>query len=293
MGRIFKRNHSKKKNTQHDDNEASDNDSSNNSSRINEEVDIPSIKSPNPLVRPSINDEEVQKHSSATWPRLPEIALTTSQDSRTYRPVELVDSPSLSASSSQAFLGIDNFAHNNMREDYTRQSAYENANIGTDSETDTEVNVDAAIQRGRETFYDDTQSFSSASRLPSLNNDQHKTGFALDDSAAATLVEAALDKEEAKDRHVRFQDHVAESAALVQRMLSVKMGHHHREPDPLAVAIQSRHESRNEEEFELESPSPILGGGGSVLASLMRLEASRHDGEAKNNKKGTKVSTKR
>lgn len=289
MGRIFKRNHSKKKNTQHDDNEASDNDSSNNSSRINEEVDIPSIKSPNPLVRPSINDEEVQKHSSATWPRLPEIALTTSQDSRTYRPVELVDSPSLSASSSQAFLGIDNFAHNN----YTRQSAYENANIGTDSETDTEVNVDAAIQRGRETFYDDTQSFSSASRLPSLNNDQHKTGFALDDSAAATLVEAALDKEEAKDRHVRFQDHVAESAALVQRMLSVKMAHHHREPDPLAVAIQSRHDSRNEEEFELESPSPILGGGGSVLASLMRLEASRHDGEAKNNKKGTKVSTKR
>lgn len=293
MGRIFKRNHSKKKNTQHDNNEASDNDSSNNSSRINEEVDIPSIKSPNPLVRPSINDEEVQKHSSATWPRLPEIALTTSQDSRTYRPVELVDSPSLSASSSQAFLGIDNFAHNNMREDYTRQSAYENANIGTDSESDTEVNVDAAIQRGRETFYDDTQSFSSASRLPSLNNDQHKTGFALDDSAAATLVEAALDKEEAKDRHVRFQDHVAESAALVQRMLSVKMGHHHREPDPLAVAIQSRHDSRNEEEFELESPSPIVGGSGSVLASLMRLEASRHDGEAKNNKKGTKVSTKR
>ncbi|KAI8991885.1 hypothetical protein BDF20DRAFT_812672 [Mycotypha africana] len=79
------------------------------------------------------------------------------------------------------------------------------------------------------------------------------TEFGLDDSAANTLVEAALDKDEAKDRHVRFQDHVMESAALVQRMLSVKMG---RVPE-----------------------------ADSVLASLMKLEAQRHTEETVKKKK--------
>jgi hypothetical protein len=293
MDKLFKR--TKKKNDKRSDIDNSDNGSSNNSIKIDEEVDIPpSKKSANLSVRPTLNDD--LRH---TWPRLPEIALTTSQGSR---PLDTPDSPSLSNSSSQAFLGHNNITPplNNVHNGYTGQaSAYNsNENTSSDSESGTEVNIGAADPRGetRETLYDDDgRSFTSLSKLASLNNDHHKTGFELDDSAAATLVEAALDKDEAQDRHVRFQDHVAESAVLVQRMLSVKMGRHHREPDPLSTAIQNRRDSRNnKEEFELESLHSMGGGGGggggSVLASLMKLEASRHEGEVKKSKKRSKVS---
>jgi hypothetical protein len=159
----------------------------------------------------------------------------------------------------------------------------------TDSESDTEINEDVSEYKRSSgaTYNDDGGELSSEtlSRLASLNNDHHKTGFTLDDSAATTLVEAAMDKDEAKDRHVRFHDHVAESAALVQRMLSMKNGQHHKQ-DPLGTMMQNRHDSRREEEeIQLDSPHRNNMGGGSVLASLMKLEAKRQDSQIKKKKK--------
>lgn len=224
--------------------------SSTSSTAINEDV---STSSPKP-VRPRLNDQEVQKHSSVTWPRLPQLALTTSEDS--HGPLDFPESP-------------------------------QHEVISTDTEAGSNIELDSLHRR--KFSYDGDGG--SCSEVPSLNNDHHKTEIPLDSSAATTLVEAALDKEEAKYRHIRFQDHVAESAALVQRMLSVKMGHR-QTPDPLQTAMLNRRGSRNsDEEISLHQTHSNLGGG-SVLASLMRLEAARVDGEKKKKKKRPKVKFK-
>ncbi|KAG1446107.1 hypothetical protein G6F56_009681 [Rhizopus delemar] len=41
--------------------------------------------------------------------------------------------------------------------------------------------------------------------------------------SAGTLVEAALDQAEARERHVRFGDHIAEAGNLVQQMLGTRI----------------------------------------------------------------------
>ncbi|KAL7315890.1 pheromone-regulated protein prm10 [Mucor circinelloides] len=268
MDRFFKRNHTKKRDR------SSDHDSSNRSSGIDEEIDITPVR-----------PDKLQPSNS--WPRLPELALTTSGESHVLKPVDVPQSPALSTvSSSQAILhpGIN------------RQSA---AYTSTDNEvvtTDTESESDTInIGHHRHHHHQDSPSFDDSnstsrtmSKLAPLNNDHHEAGFGLGDSAANTLVEAALDKDEAKDRHVRFHDHVAESAALVQRMLSVKMGHHHT-PDPLGTMMQNRHDQHQlEEEFELQSPHSTAVGGGSVLASLMKLEAKRQDSTTKKKRRKSK-----
>lgn len=274
MDRFFKKKNTKKKNQENDS------ESSNKCSGIDEEIDF--TTTPTSPVRPNT------LHPSKTWPRLPELALTTSEESHAFRPVDVPGSPIFSAtSSSQAML------HPDVKNHQRRSTAYtstDNEVITTDSgsESDT-VDID---HRHPKISFDDSNSMRTLSKLPSLNNDHHKTSFPLDDSAANTLVEAALDKDEAKDRHVRFQDHVTESAALVQRMLGVKMGHHHT-PDPLGTMMQNRHnqhQHQHEEEVELQSPHQGMGGG-SVLASLMKLEAKRHDGQKKKkHRKNKKVS---
>lgn len=75
-----------------------------------------------------------------------------------------------------------------------------------------------------------------------------------------TLVEAALDKPEVEERHSGYQDHVAESAAMVHRMLSTRVG-----PN-----------------------SNIPTGGGSVLSTLMKLEAQRKKEEERREQKERK-----
>ncbi|KAI8095137.1 hypothetical protein BDF21DRAFT_405268 [Thamnidium elegans] len=220
---------------------------------INEEVDI-SVKDgdtrssnpPSPPIRPTLHDIQ-----SASWPRLPELALTTSRDSHIdFKVLNYPESP----------------------------TSLKNPEIESDTDAKTQ---------SRNVSFDDRYSSLTCSQLPSLNNDHHKVEFIPQDSEANSLVEAALDKDEAKDRHVRFQDHVVESAALVQRMLSVKRSPQHA-PDPLQTAILNRHENRiDEEEISLQPTGPALGGG-SVLASLMKLEAARNQNEKPKKKKHSK-----
>ncbi|KAF7721612.1 hypothetical protein EC973_004359 [Apophysomyces ossiformis] len=82
-----------------------------------------------------------------------------------------------------------------------------------------------------------------------------------------TLVEAALDQVDTKTRHIRFQDHVVESAALVNRMLSL------RQHPSRHSASENGSELFGEEEEAREEIDTQYGG--SVLASLMKLEAQR------------------
>lgn len=268
MDRFFKRNHTKKKDR------SSDHDSSNRSNGIDEEIDITPVR-----------PDKLQPSNS--WPRLPELALTTSGESHVLKPVDVPQSPALSTvSSSQAIL------HPDINRQSAAYTSTDNEVITTDTESESDtINIGHHHHhhhQGSPSFDDSNSTSRTMSKLTPLNNDHHEAGFGLGDSAANTLVEAALDKDEAKDRHVRFHDHVAESAALVQRMLSVKMGHHHT-PDPLGTMMQNRHDQHQlEEEVELQSPHSTAVGGGSVLASLMKLEAKRQDSTTKKKRRKSK-----
>lgn len=109
-------------------------------------------------------------------------------------------------------------------------------------------------------------------------------------NSADTLVEAALDQVEARDRHVRFPDHIAEAGTLVQRMLSTRY------PNDVASPALSTPHTIDEgpidehEDIELQtSASPTTSksynsGSGSVLASLMKLEAQKRQAPVKRKK---------
>lgn len=111
--------------------------------------------------------------------------------------------------------------------------------------------------------------------------------------SAGTLVEAALDQAEARDRHVRFQDHIAEAGSLVERMLSTTA----RRPSSHTHTPSTTIDELNEFDLGLlerqqTHQSPISTGSnnvnppvsGSVLASLMKLESQRRQPTVKRKK---------
>lgn len=153
---------------------------------------------------------------------------------------------------------------------------------------------------------DDNPSTSASDSEATTENEEDEKGEkenqpATEDSAG-TLVEAALEQSEAKDRHVRFQDHVVESAALVERMLRTRRGGVGDDQSSRSERYSRRFRSNSViDEAELEGGETVSshGGagtgaagsgttilddklanvpnvGGSVLSSLMRLEAQRH-----------------
>ncbi|KAI7877976.1 hypothetical protein K492DRAFT_10069 [Lichtheimia hyalospora FSU 10163] len=110
-----------------------------------------------------------------------------------------------------------------------------------------------------------------------------------------TLLEAALEREEAQDRHTRYQEHIARSAALVDRMLNDTRG------NDAANNLQRFRSSNSivdeepggEESISAGLPYSMggaaMGTGGSVLSSLMKLEAQRRQKEQqKRERKKTK-----
>jgi len=111
-----------------------------------------------------------------------------------------------------------------------------------------------------------------------------KSSKARNDSAG-TLVEAALDQDEARDRHVQFSAHIAEAGSLVQRMISTRYpsASSNTVPTMDQHTIHEGSESHHTGDLEMQSlhsPAPTssynnatTAGGGSVLASLMKLEA--------------------
>ncbi|CAO3696850.1 unnamed protein product [Rhizopus microsporus] len=96
--------------------------------------------------------------------------------------------------------------------------------------------------------------------------------------SAGTLVEAALEQPQARERHVRFGDHILEAGNLVERMLSTRIednveppshNHHTHTIDEDSIYL------RNGSIEDGRSPSSPTVGTGSVLASLMKLESQR------------------
>lgn len=85
--------------------------------------------------------------------------------------------------------------------------------------------------------------------------------------SAGTLVEAALDQAEARERHVRFGDHIAEAGNLVQQMLGTRIDN-----DTNHSTVEEYPECKSES-IEDTFTRPV--NSGSVLASLMKLEGKR------------------
>jgi hypothetical protein len=125
--------------------------------------------------------------------------------------------------------------------------------------------------------------------IPNDTNRRKSTVGATRKDSAGTLVEAALDQAEARDRHVRFPDHIAEAGSLVQRMISTRYpsssNEHHHHNNTIDEAGEHTH---NEDIHSLEMQSPIANnlnnGGGSVLGSLMKLESQRRPATVKRQK---------
>ncbi|OBZ88662.1 Pheromone-regulated membrane protein 10, partial [Choanephora cucurbitarum] len=161
--------------------------------------------------------------------------------------------------------------HRVIEEDETESSESEN----NDSDTD----INEYTEKDEALAYPDDEKDNSTATLNKANS-IHSENFRIpnypaENPEAHSLVEAALIKDEARDRHIRFQDHVVESANLVQRMISQRYTPQQTNSDSLGSFMANRYESRHtEEEPELPSVQASFGSG-SVLASLMKLEAHR------------------
>ncbi|KAI9323243.1 hypothetical protein BX666DRAFT_1884679 [Dichotomocladium elegans] len=110
-----------------------------------------------------------------------------------------------------------------------------------------------------------------------------------------TLLGAVLEHQDAQDRHVRFQDHVVESAQLVERMLS---NHPPRNPSATLDRFQvsrGNREKNTHRRFSSESDNSMKERpveGGSVLSVLMRLEAQSRRKEKNMDLKKTRKAKK-
>lgn len=161
--------------------------------------------------------------------------------------------------SSQSSKSNDSFLRPHMTHSHSMPHLPQLQLTTTDNQNDTiDITTPATVGSRKFTFSDEdltdyylkkAQDELDLEKIPerSINDDYDAPGIDRRDSAN-TLVEAALDKPEVEERHSSYQDHVAESAALVDRMLSQRVG-----PNAMAPT-----------------------GGGSVLSSLMKLEAQRN-----------------
>jgi hypothetical protein len=176
----------------------------------------------------------------------------------------------------------------------------ENRSIPTtssDSESSTSSNY--GIFEEKDTAYDTTnhKEVKSDETVTDSNRRRSTLGGGMRRDSAGTLVEAALDQVEARDRHVRFPDHIAEAGSLVERMLSTKRpstGSHNQTHQTHHNTIEETAENdfgsieRQQTNHTHQSPtfsnnSNSLGGG-SVLASLMKLESQRRQPSVKRRK---------
>lgn len=200
-------------------------------------------------------------HSVSCPDNLPQLTITTSDDpAHSAEPLQIPGTPSTTC-----------------RLDGNETDSTASTATDSESASDAESGIDEKKHN--------MSAPSKADKVPSNDKD-----------SADTLVEAALDKAEAQDRHVRFQDHVVESAALVERMLNRRGAQEDQSSERLSRKFR-QNSAFNEEEMEdgdtfsnqgsrddngLSSDGMAFSGpmaGGSVLASLMKLEAQRRANE--------------
>lgn len=235
--------------------------------------------SEHPLSPPHINvdTESFSRPRSASiqarrsWPLLPTVEVTNSHGSNTFNPNNMV-SPILD-------------------EDETRS-------IPTNSSSD--------IDSSEESVYEDSEEKDRAFNTShhdeiyekdakdNLNRRRSTLGGGTRRDSAGTLVEAALDQAEARDRHVRFPDHIAEAGSLVERMLSVKRpsttSQHHSYHNTIEETTENdlgsieRQQTNHTHQSPTYSNNNAAMGGGSVLASLMKLESQRRQPTVKRRK---------
>ncbi|KAI9007917.1 hypothetical protein CLU79DRAFT_777507 [Phycomyces nitens] len=184
------------------------------------------------------DDESRVQPQAASWPCLPQLHITTSNE--THEP-QSIHPPPKADTRPPSRIPPARFS------EITTHHA--KLTIGESSDEDTEDEAE----------YEDLKEPINHQEDESPKEDMSPENR----GSTETLVEAALDHDEARDRHVRFPDHLAESAALVQRILSTRRGNTDDEFVPSPTNTNS-------------TKINIQPTGGSVLASLMKLESQRH-----------------
>lgn len=235
--------------------------------------------SEHPLSPPNLNvdaDSFTRPRSASiqtrrSWPLLPTVEVTNSHGSNTFNPNSMV-SPIID-------------------EDETRS-------IPTNSSSDTDSSEGSVYEDSEEKIRTFNASHHDESiekdAKDNLNRRRSTLGGGARRDSAGTLVEAALDQAEARDRHVRFPDHIAEAGSLVERMLSVKRpstsGQHHSYHNTIEETAENDLGSIERQQTNHTHQSPAYSnnnaalGGGSVLASLMKLESQRRQPTVKRRK---------
>ncbi|KAI8379716.1 uncharacterized protein BYT42DRAFT_569766 [Radiomyces spectabilis] len=204
----------------------------------------------NLTVRPTLQ-------TANSWPRLPEIALINSQNSRTVLSSEgsIRSTTPISHESDHPTINIES-------QPPTRESYFSSHTEHDDREKEKE---------NEKPKHHDSDLYTDV-KEKDMSDSQKLASNTLDDGSMNTLVEVVMDQAGARDRHVRFHDHVAESAALVQQMVNAQLGTPAFARRTSSIDSIPLAESIIDEE-DIRSGRPAASG--SVLASLMKLEAKR------------------
>lgn len=192
----------------------------------------------------------------SSWPLLPQLQITTSRGSNTYH-LDIIQTPIVDENKSTA---------TNTPSDSESSLSSEFGLSDKEKELDYDV------------VHDDNNNNCDALIDPNRRRSTHGTTRR---DSAGTLVEAALDQAEARDRHVRFPDHIAEAGSLVERMLSTRrpsstnrrQSHHNTIMEDTENELNSLERQQTYSHHSQTSNNANVGG--SVLASLMKLETQR------------------
>jgi hypothetical protein len=166
-----------------------------------------------------INVQRPSISTSHSWPRLPALALTASSPQ---------DPPQGFNEEEEDDYNNNNNANGLLQPvGFGRHPLSRPAYNDDDDDDDDDDRFSMASSQDIRTVDGDSDSDDAKDADDDDDEKQHyerPSAVSTNTQSADTLVEAAMVQAQAKDRHVKFQDHVAASAALVQQMLGKSSG---------------------------------------------------------------------
>lgn len=184
-------------------------------------------------------------------------------------------------------LEVTGSSHSNLFQPVRSPIIDQDETPSTPTSTDSESSISSEFDKEKDLEYQDVHNIDQEDTTRRSSHGARR-------DSAGTLVEAALDQAEARDRHVRFQDHIAEAGSLVERMLSTSTRRPSSNTHRPSTTIDECNEfdlGSLERQQSQQSPHPASltnsanpPVGGSVLASLMKLESQRRQPSVKRRK---------
>lgn len=215
---------------------------------------------------PRINVQRPSISTSHSWPRLPALALTASSPQDPPQGFNEEEEDDYNNNNN-----INNNANALLQPGFGRHPLARPAyNDEDEDEDDEDDRFSMASSQDIQTV--DGGSDSEDAKDVDDDDDEKEhyerpSAVSTNTQSADTLVEAAMVQAQAKDRHVKFQDHVAASAALVQQMLGKTSGGPSNSSDPAATHDEIGHPAsplhRQQSSVDRVNSNTSNGSGGS------------------------------